>query len=77
MRWLKAFGKRIASRDPDRQTAAVQIRVALHRQDRTRGMSRKRKGRVRPLPDFCNNPQVISPSPSQGKCCSRALRRTG
>lgn len=29
MRCLKAFGERIASRDPDRQTAEVQIRVAL------------------------------------------------
>lgn len=29
MRCLKAFGERIASRDPDRQTAEVQIRIAL------------------------------------------------
>ena len=29
MKCLKAFGERIASRDPDRQTAEVQIRVAL------------------------------------------------
>lgn len=29
MRCLKSFGKRIASRDPDRQTAEVHIRVAL------------------------------------------------
>jgi len=29
MRCLKAFGERIASRDPDRQTAEIQIRVAL------------------------------------------------
>ena len=29
MRCLKAFGERIAARDPDRQTAEVQIRVAL------------------------------------------------
>lgn len=29
MRCLKAFSDRIASRDPDRQTAEVQIRVAL------------------------------------------------
>lgn len=29
MRCLKAFGERIASRDPDRQTAEGQIRVAL------------------------------------------------
>ena len=26
---LKAFGERIASRDPDRQTAEIHIRVAL------------------------------------------------
>ena len=26
---LKAFGKHIAARDPDRQTAEIQIRVAL------------------------------------------------
>ena len=29
MRGLKAFGERIAARDPDRQTAEIQIRVAL------------------------------------------------
>ena len=29
MRNLKSFGKRIASRDPDRQTAEIHIRVAL------------------------------------------------
>lgn len=29
MKCLEAFGERIASRDPDRQTSEVQIRVAL------------------------------------------------
>ena len=29
MRCLKAFGARIAARDPDRQTAEIQIRIAL------------------------------------------------
>lgn len=29
MRCLKAFGKRFAARDPDRQTAEIHIRVAL------------------------------------------------
>ena len=29
MRCLKAFAERIAARDPDRQTAEIQIRVAL------------------------------------------------
>ena len=29
MRCLKAFGERIAARDPDRQTAEVHIRMAL------------------------------------------------
>ena len=29
MRCLKAFGERIAARDPDRQTAKVPIRIAL------------------------------------------------
>ena len=29
MRCLKAFGERIAARDPDRQTAEVRIRTAL------------------------------------------------
>lgn len=29
MRCLKAFGERIAARDPDRQTAQIQIRIAL------------------------------------------------
>ncbi len=29
MRCLKAFGERITARDPGRQTAEIQIRVAL------------------------------------------------
>lgn len=29
MRRLKAFGKRFATRDPDRQTAEIHIRIAL------------------------------------------------
>jgi hypothetical protein len=29
MRCLKAFGERISAKDPDRQTAEIQIRVAL------------------------------------------------
>ncbi|MFV0292095.1 MAG: IS5/IS1182 family transposase, partial [Paracoccus sp. (in: a-proteobacteria)] len=29
MRCMKAFGDRIAARDPDRQTAEIHIRVAL------------------------------------------------
>lgn len=29
MRGLKSFGERIASRDPDRQTAEIHIRIAL------------------------------------------------
>jgi len=29
MRCLKAFGERIAAKDPDRQTAEIQIRIAL------------------------------------------------
>ena len=29
MRCLKAFGERIGARDPDRQTAEIQIRIAL------------------------------------------------
>jgi len=29
MRCLKAFGERITARDPDRQTAEIQIRVAV------------------------------------------------
>ncbi len=29
MHCLKAFGERIAARDPDRQTAEVQIRIAV------------------------------------------------
>lgn len=28
MRCLKAFGERIATRDPDRQTAEIQVRIA-------------------------------------------------
>ena len=29
MRCLKAFGERISARDPDSQTAEIQIRIAL------------------------------------------------
>ncbi len=29
MRGFKSFGERIASRDPDRQTAKIHIRIAL------------------------------------------------
>ncbi len=29
MRCLKTFSERIAARDPDRQTAKIQIRIAL------------------------------------------------
>lgn len=29
MNYLMAFGLRIASRDPDRQTAEIQIRIAI------------------------------------------------
>ena len=29
MRGFKSFGERIASRDPDRQTAEIHIRIAL------------------------------------------------
>ncbi len=29
MRGVKAFGERIAARDPDRQTAEIHIRIAL------------------------------------------------
>ncbi len=29
MNCLKAFGERIAARDPDRQTAEIQIRIAM------------------------------------------------
>ncbi len=29
MNCLKAFGERIAARDPDRQTAEIQIRIAI------------------------------------------------
>ena len=29
MRCLKSFGERIASRDPDRETAEIHIRIAL------------------------------------------------
>ena len=37
MRCLKAFGERIASRDPDRQTAEIHIRI-LRRLSRTGGV---------------------------------------
>lgn len=30
MRGLKSFGERIASRDPDRQTAEIHIRINRH-----------------------------------------------
>ena len=34
---LKAFGDRIGARDPDRQTAEIQIRIALMNYFNTRG----------------------------------------
>ena len=37
MRCLKAFGERIASRDPERQTAEIHIRVALMNRFNARG----------------------------------------
>jgi hypothetical protein len=37
MRGHKAFGERIAARDPDRQTAEIQIRVALMNRVNTLG----------------------------------------
>jgi hypothetical protein len=37
MRCLKVFGERIAARDPDRQTAEIQIRVALMNRFNTLG----------------------------------------
>jgi hypothetical protein len=58
MRCPKAFGERIAARDPDRQTAEIQIRVALmnrfpalgpwHRRDRARRLNPKGKGEGTP-----------------------------
>ncbi|QCO55815.1 IS5 family transposase [Pseudorhodobacter turbinis] len=37
MRCLKAFGERIAARDPDRQTAEIQVRIALINRFNARG----------------------------------------
>ena len=37
MRCLKALGERIAARDPDRQTAEIQIRIALMNRFSARG----------------------------------------
>ncbi len=37
MRRLKAFGERIAARDPDRQAAEIQIRIALMNRFNARG----------------------------------------
>jgi hypothetical protein len=39
MRCLKAFGERIAARDPDRQTAEIQIRIALMNRFSALGMA--------------------------------------
>lgn len=56
MRRLKAFGERIAARGSDRQTAEIQIRVALmnrfsgprNGRDRSRGLMLTRKGALMP-----------------------------
>ena len=58
MRCLKAFGERIAAKDPDRQTAEIHIRIALmnrfsalgtaERRDRSRGMTSSGKGAATP-----------------------------
>jgi len=37
MRSLRAFGERIAARDPDRQTAEIQVRIALMKSFSTLG----------------------------------------
>ncbi len=39
MRCLKSFGERIASRDPDRQTAEIHIRIALMNRFNDLGMA--------------------------------------
>lgn len=40
MRCLKAFGDRIAARNPDRQTAEIQIRIALINRFNTLGTAK-------------------------------------
>jgi hypothetical protein len=40
MRCSKAFGERIAARDPDSQTAEIQIRVALKNRSSALGTSK-------------------------------------
>ncbi len=63
MRCLKAFGERIASRDPDRQTAEIHIRIVLMNRFNALGTAeiepvagaQRRNGRVRKIPEFCNN----------------------
>ena len=63
MKCLKAFGERIASRNPDRQTAEVQIRVALINRFNALGTAEIKhvardqweRGHVGLLSDFCNN----------------------
>ena len=62
MRCLKAFGERIASRDPDRQTAEIHIRIALMNRFNALGTPRsnawpdpKGKRAYSSGADFCNN----------------------
>ena len=63
MRCLKAFGERIGARDPDRQTAEIQVRVALMNRFNALGTAeivrvtcrQRDKGRSRLRPEFCNN----------------------
>lgn len=55
MRCLKVLGERINAKDPDRQTAGIHIRIALINcfnalgtEDRSRGLTPPRKGKVTP-----------------------------
>ena len=68
MRCLKACGERISARDPDRQTAEIQIRVALMNRFSALGTAeivrvegnQRGKGKSRFKPQFCNNAHGMS-----------------
>lgn len=81
MRCLKAFGERIASRDPDRQTAEIHIRIARMNRFNAAGTaeivcvagSQRGKGSSRLTRQFCNNACPTVPRERQAaasKACS-------
>ncbi|OLS52568.1 hypothetical protein BV392_11530, partial [Rhodovulum sulfidophilum] len=82
---LKLFGERIMSRDPDRQTAEIQIRIAIMNRFSALGraeieaIARKVTGKVivRPINDLRNNAaqgaKAARPSARKDQTCDHSV----